>query len=144
MQWNDLYDSEHEPTESQVKEFVKTPLFDDLDSYMRQTFKVKPKLAHSNCSMDNGFWKGWNVKYKKSGKALCTLYPKQGYLLLLIPIGAREMNEAELLMPSCTEHVQDVFKRGGNADRRSLGVEVRDENVLRDVKSLVEIRAKTK
>ena len=25
-------------------------------------------------------WKGWNVKYQKSGKSLCTLYPKRNGL----------------------------------------------------------------
>ena len=144
MQWNELYDREHEPSEAQVKVYVNTPLFDDLDGYLRQACKIKPRLAFSNCGMDQGMWKGWNIKYKKSGKSLCTLYPKQGYLLLLIPIGAREMNQAELLMPLCTEYTRDLFKNGGSEDGKSLGFEVRDESVLHDVKSLIEIRAKTK
>ncbi|MDR2971998.1 MAG: DUF3788 domain-containing protein, partial [Bacteroidales bacterium] len=83
MKWNEMFDRENEPSEVQVKEFVNTPLLDDLDGYLRQTYKVKPKLTHSNCNMDGGMWKGWNVKYQKSGKSLCTLYPKQGYLQLL-------------------------------------------------------------
>ena len=56
---------------------------------------VKPILSYSNCAMDKGIWKGWNVKYKKSGKALCTLYPKQGYFQALVVIGAKE--SADLL-----------------------------------------------
>jgi len=143
MQWNELFDREHEPSKAQVKEFINSQLWDDLDGYLRQTCKVKPKLFYSNCGMDKGMWKGWNVKYKKSGKSLCTLYPKQGYLLLLMPIGAREMNEAEVIMPLCTEYTQDLFKRSGGQDGKSLGFEVRDESVLHDIKSLIEIRAKT-
>ena len=61
--------------------------------------------------MDGGYWKGWNVKYKKSGKSLCTLYPKQGYILALMPVGLREMNEAELLMPSCTQYTRTLFEQ---------------------------------
>ena len=143
-QWNDLYNREHEPSEEQIKEYVNTPLFDDLDGYIRQTYKVKPKLAYSGCGMDDGMWKGWNIKYQKSGKSLCTLYPKQGYLKLLVTIGVRGVSEAELLMPLCTEYIQELFKKSDFHGSRYLGIELRDENVLHDVKSLIEIRAKTK
>ena len=144
MQWNELYDREHEPSKIQVCEFVETPLFEELDEHIRETYKVKPKLAYSGCAMDGGMWKGWNIKYKKSGKSLCTLYPKQGYLQLLVTIGARGVNEAELLMPSCTAYVQELWGQSEFHGSRYLGIELRDENVLSDVKNLIEIRAKTK
>jgi AraC family transcriptional regulator len=144
MKWNELFGKEHEPTEIQIKDFVDTQLFDTLDGHLRQDYKVKPKQAYSNCNMDGGEWKGWNIKYQKSGKSLCTLYPKQGYLQLLVPVGARQMNEAELLMPTCTEYTQKLWERSGNSSGRYMAFEVRDENVLQDVKNLIEIRVKTK
>ena len=144
MLWSEIFDREHEPSETQIKEYINTQLHEDLDGYLRQTYKVKPKLAYSNCNMDGGLWKGWNVKYKKGGKSLCTLYPKQGYLHLLLPVAAREMAEAELLIPTCTEYTQELFKRSGTNDSKSLGFEVRDETVLHDVMGLIDIRAKTK
>ena len=144
IEWNELFDREHEPLEVQIKEYVNTPLFDELDGYLRQTYKVKPKLAYSGCKMDGGMWQGWNIKYQKSGKSLCTLYPKQGYLQLLVTIGVRGVNEAELLMPLCTEYIQDIFSKSEFHGSRILGIELRDKTVLRDVKSLIDIRAKTK
>ena len=144
MLWNETFDREHEPSENQIKEFINTQLHEDLDGYLRQTYKVKPKPAYSNCNMDGGLWKGWNVKYKKNGKSLCTLYPKQGYLHLLLQVGAREMTEAELLMPTCTEYTQELFKRSGTNETKSLGFEIRDKAVLHDVMGLIVIRAKTK
>jgi len=144
MQWYELFDREHEPSEVQVKEYVDTPLFDELDGYLRETFKVRPKLAYSNCKMDGGAWKGWNIKYQKSGKSLCTLYPKQGYLQLLVTIGERGLNEAQLLMPLCTEYIQNLYRQSGAQGIKCLSIELRDERVLQDVKSLIEIRARTK
>jgi len=61
-----------------------------------------------------------------------------------VPIGAREMTEVELLIQSCTDYIQELFKRSGGADYKSMAFEVRDENILNDVKSLVEIRVKKK
>jgi hypothetical protein len=144
MQWSELYDREHEPTESQINEYINSPLFSELDGYLRQTYKIKPKLAYSGCKMDGGNWSGWNIKYKKSSKSICTLYPKQGYLLILLAIGAKEMTEAELLMPSCTEYTQGLFEVKEVNGAKYLGFEVRDDSVLQDVKKLADIRVKTK
>jgi len=91
--------------------------------------------------MDGGAWKGWNVKYAKNGKSLCTLYPKQGFLQLLVPVGLHDIDEAELLMPQCTEYTQDLFKNAPSLHiGKSLAYEVRDRDVLNDVKKLIEIR----
>ena len=144
MQWYELFDKENEPSETQVSEYIDSPLFGDLDGYLRCTHKVKPKLAYSGCAMDSGMWKGWNIKYKKSSKSICTIYPKQGYLQILLAIGAKEMNEAELLMPMCSQYTQELFKVKEVNGAKYLGFEVRDENVLQDVKNLADIRVRTK
>ena len=75
-------------------------------------------------------WKGWNIKYQKSGKSLCTLYPKHGYLHLLVAIGARGVNEGELLMPLCTEYIQNLWGQSDFHGSRYLGIELRNENVI--------------
>ena len=141
MLWSEFFGKEQEPSDNQIKEFVDTPLWSDLDDFLQQTYAVKPKLSYSNCAMDKGLWKGWNVKYKKSGKALCTLYPKQGYFMVLIPVGAKEMAEADLLIQTCGKYMQNLYKAtktGTNG--KSLAVEVTSEDILRDVKSLIVLR----
>lgn len=142
MQWSELYDDGQEPQDTQIKEFVDTPLWDDLANYLQQTYKAQPKLFYSNCSMDKGFWKGWNVKYKKSGKALCTLYPKQGYFVALMAVGAKEMAGAELLIPLCDAYTQNVYSRTeSGATGKSLPLEVKSESILHDVKNFIALRA---
>lgn len=141
MQWGELYGDEYEPLDHQIKEFVNTPLWDDLANHLQQTYNVGPTLFYSCCSMDKGFWKGWNVKYKKSGRQLCTLYPKQGYFVALIAVGAKEIAESDLLIPLCDEYTQDLYNRTEfGSIGKSLAVEVTDENILRDVKNLIAIR----
>ena len=81
----EVFDKETQPTESEIKDFVGTKHFTDLDKYLCDSHKVKPKLAYSNCSMDNNVWRGWNIKYQKKGKSLCTIYPQKGYFLALVP-----------------------------------------------------------
>lgn len=141
MLWSSLYDKGHEPSDSQIKEFVNTPLWDDLVHTLQQTYHVQPKLFYSRCSMQDGFFMGWNVKYKKRGKALCTLYPKQGYFVALIAVGANELTEADFLIPLCDEYTQDLYNRTASGKiGKSLAVEVTNESILRDVKNLIALR----
>jgi len=145
MQWSKLFGKEKEPSVSQIEDYVETPLWSGLDNHIQEIYNVKPKLSYSGCSMDSGMWKGWNVKYKKGGKALCTVYPKQGYLLMLVPIGLKDMTEAELVMPLCTEYTQNLFKQAKTGHTgKSLAFEVKDESVLKDVKQLIALRVKKK
>jgi len=84
----EVFTKETQPTETEIKEFIGaeiSTLFTDLDNHLREQYKIKPKLAYSSCAMDNNIWRGWNIKYQKSGKSLCTIYPQQGYFLVLIP-----------------------------------------------------------
>ena len=144
-QWYELYGKEHEPSEAQIKEFVGTHLWDSLDGYLQRTYNVKPKPSYSSCAMDSGMWKGWNVKYKKSGKSLCTLYPKQGYIFSLVPIGNSEISEAELLIPLCTEYTQNLWNQTPcHHMGKSLAFEVKDEDVLGDMQNLIALRVKKK
>lgn len=53
----------------------------EINAFIQQTWQVKPKVTYSKCSAQ----KGWNVKYQKSGKSICTLYPeKESFIVLLV------------------------------------------------------------
>jgi len=93
----EIFDKSAQPTESQIRDFVKTELYDDLDSHLRDVYKVNPKYAYSSCAMDKNIWRGWNIKYQKSGKSLCTIYPQQGYFLALVPGRSFEVRNEEAL-----------------------------------------------
>ncbi len=142
MRLRELYGKDNEPTLAQIREFAATPLWDDLAEHLQAAYNAAPKLFYSGCSMDGGYWMGWNVKYKNGGKALCSLYPKQGYYAALTAVGEKEKAEAELLMPHCDAYTRELYaKTKSGAAGKSLGVEVTSESILRDVKALIAIRA---
>jgi hypothetical protein len=89
--------------------------------------------------------KGWNVKYRKSGKSICTLYPMNGYFIALVVIGNKELPDAELIMPSCSQYVQQLFNKTSSLPMgRWLMIEVREGCVLEDVLKLTQLRVKPK
>ena len=94
----EMFDKEVPPTESELTDFVGTELFMDLHKHLCDSYNVKPKMAYSNCAMDNNVWRGWNIKYHKSGKSLCTIYPQQGYFLVLVPGNSFEVRNDDTLV----------------------------------------------
>lgn len=98
-------------------------------------------MGYSKCSAQPG----WNIKYQKSGKSLCTLYPMEGYFIALVVIGEKERPQAELLMPALTPYTQEIYHNAGGLNgARWLMLNVTAEDVLQDVKSLIMLRVKPK
>ena len=93
----EMFDKGTQPTESELRDFVGAEIFTDLHNHLCDSYNVKPKIAYSNCAMDNNVWRGWNIKYQKSGKSLCTIYPQQGYFLVLVPGKSFEVRSNETL-----------------------------------------------
>ena len=113
-----------------------------MNNHLRQEYSVKPKIAYSGCSMDNGMWKGWNVKYQKSGKSLCTLYPKQGHIQSLVPVSFQDISEAELMLSTFSEYTQNLFEQSVTGrNGKSLAFIVEDGAVLEDMKKFIALRA---
>ncbi|WP_024346123.1 DUF3788 domain-containing protein [Lacrimispora indolis] len=141
MQWNELYDNTHPPTDENIQEFINNDLWYNITTYLEDTYRTPPKKAYSGCSMQSG----WNIKYQKGGKPLCILYPMKGYFIALVVIGMREMNEAELLMPLCTEYTQILFKQTiSGYSGKWLMFDVKSIDILNDVKRMIALRANNK
>ena len=137
MDWNVLYSNVTPPTWEQITEYIGSPLWAEFNERIQFTYRTGPCMEYSRCSMQAG----WNIKYKKGGKSLCTLYPMQGYFIALVVVGGHELMGAELLMPQCSDYVQTVFKntKTGNG-QKWLMLDVRDREIMDDVFSLVNLR----
>lgn len=141
MNWQEAYPKSEEPTLEQIEAFIASPLWNGLCSWAEGTYSIAPKVEYSTCSGAPG----WNVKYKKSGRALCTLYPDAGLFTALVTIGAKEATEAELLLPTCSDYIRELFARTQTFNgARWLMIRVTDERVLEDVKQLIRLRVEPK
>lgn len=141
MNWKEYYPKTQMPDLEQVSAFVANPLWDAVCVHLESCYGVSPKVEHSICSGAPG----WNVKYKKSGRALCTLYPAGRFFTCLVSVGSREAMEAELLLSACTEYVRELYwntkpYNGG----RWLMICVTSLEILEDVKELIALRVQKK
>ncbi len=137
MEWSERYDRVHQPTSEMISEFVNNNLWQELNSYLQETYHILPQIRYSGCSMQ----KGWNVSYKKGGKSLCTLYPMKGSFLALVVVGKREINEAKLMMPFCSEYTQNLFKQTVSGySGKWMMMNVNNPDVFNDVKKMITLR----
>lgn len=141
MEWNHIFTNSNTPTWKQVADYINSSLWTEFNNQIQTAYQIEPNMAYSSCSMQPG----WNIKYKKSGKALCTLYPMSGYFIALVVIGEQEMAEVECLMPFCSNYVQDLFQstKTGNG-QKWLMIEVRNQEILEDVLKLISLRKRPK
>ena len=82
----DLQDNNFCPTQEEIGEYIRNPLFIKFCSQVKEKYKCKEKIEFSSCSWE----KGWNIKFKKSGKNLCTIYPREDFFTVLLVAGRKE------------------------------------------------------
>jgi len=142
MEWMNAYTEFAQPSPEDISNFIANPLWEELNRFIQENYEVKPQYVYSGCAAQTG----WNVKYKKSSKALCTLYPMNGYFIALVVVGQKEQPEAEIIMPTCTDYVRNLFENTPMMGKMGmwLMINVTDDNILEDVENLIQIKRKIK
>ena len=141
MDWVTLYRADRQPTATEIASYIANPLWEKLNTFLRESYEVEPTYSYSGCSGQPG----WNIKYQKAGRSLCTLYPMQGFFIALVVIGNKEQAEAEWMLPICSDHTQAVFAKADTVmGGRWLMLHVSDDRVLDDVMRLIQLRRKIK
>jgi len=134
----DLQDKNNCPTLEEIGGYIRNPLFMQFCSQIKSRYQCNEKIEYSACSME----KGWNVKFKKAGKALCTIYPREGYFTAMVVVAARQKAAVEAVLPDCTAELRNIYRqtREGNG-QRWLMIDLEDQaGLYDDVLRLIEIR----
>ncbi|MDE6890397.1 MAG: DUF3788 domain-containing protein [Lachnospiraceae bacterium] len=127
------------PLLNEIEAYVKNPLFSQFCSEIKEKYKISEKIEYSSCSWE----KGWNVKFKKSGKTLCTIYPREQYFTVLVVVGQKEKARVESLLPDCCAELREIYRKTteGNG-QKWLMIDLEDDGaIFRDVLRLIEIRS---
>ncbi len=139
MDWTARHPAHAPPSPQQVEAYIGSPLWGQMNAWLQESYGAVPHMAFSKCSGQPG----WNVKYQKGGKSLCTLYPMVGFFIALVVVGAKEEAEASLAMPLCSGYTRALYAATPfSAGGRWLMMQVTDEDVLRDALRLIALRVK--
>lgn len=133
-----LQDKNFAPTLEEISEYVRNPVFMQFCSEIKTDYQCNEKIEYSSCSWEMG----WNIKFKKAGKTLCTIYPRECYFTVMIVIGTKEKASVEEILPECTAELAGIYHqtKEGNG-QRWLMIDLEDEcSLYNDVLRLIRIR----
>lgn len=134
----DLQDKSIRPDIDEISKYIRNPVFIQFCWEINNTYNCKETIEYSGCSLE----KGWNIKFKKSGKTLCTIYPREGYFTVMVVIGRKEKESVEEILPECTAELQTIYNqtKEGNG-QRWLMIDLEDhEDLYRDIFRFIKIR----
>jgi AraC family transcriptional regulator len=133
----DKNNGNRKPSLETINSYVDNDLWEQLLDYLENQHQSVPKIEFSKCSYKHG----WNIKYKKGGRSLCTLYPMEGYFVVLIVVSQREKIEFELNLPFFSSYLQYLYWETRNGmGQKWLMIDVKDASILEDVKRCIAIR----
>ncbi|MCI9092528.1 MAG: DUF3788 domain-containing protein [Coprobacillus sp.] len=129
---------EYQPNYEDLNQYIHNSLWQKFNHYMFESYQAKPVFEFSKCSFEYG----WNVKFKKGSRTICTTYPRENYFIILLVIGKKQKENFENLLPSLTHDIQDLYNetQEGNG-QKWLMIELEDDNQrYEDVKKIIKIR----
>ena len=139
--WHELFPLDREPSMDDIAAYIDNPLWDSFTAFIDETYGAQPRIEYSRC----GGAPGWNVKYKARSRALCTVYPHDGFFICMVSVGSKEKEEAEALVAVADPYVRAVYERSADSSMgRWLMIEVTSEAILRNAEALLLLRAAPK
>lgn len=134
----DLQDKNYCPDITEISGYVGNSVFLQFCTEIKDTYQCKEKIEYSSCSWE----RGWNIKFKKAGKTLCTVYPREHYFTVMVVVGKKEKALVEAILPECTAELSEIYNQTqeGNG-QRWLMIDLEDqESLYHDVLRLIKIR----
>jgi hypothetical protein len=135
-----ILDASHTLAYEEILTYIDEPALSwwkELNTFIQQKYDVLPRITYSKCTAQ----KGWNVKYQKSGKSLCTLYPQKisFIALIVIKLEMAEMIEAmsTVFDPATLETIRTARPFNGT---KWLMIQVDREEILKDAKELLVLK----
>ncbi len=134
----DLLDKNLCPTLEEVGEYIRNPLFMQFCTQIKTRYQCKEKIEYSSCSWE----RGWNIKFKKAGRNLCTVYPREGYFTVMVVAGRAEKEAVQAILPECAVQMREIYgqTKEGNG-QKWLMIDLEDQGELyENVLQFIEIR----
>ena len=106
MKWAQLFPMDRQPAEEEIDRYADNPLWPELRQYLKDAYGAEPRVEYSRCGLEPG----WNLKFKKGGKALATVYLRPGYVTAMISVAPKDEAAAEGVLLTCTEYTRTLYR----------------------------------
>ena len=138
----DIKDMGYSPSIAEIGDSIGLTLFELFCRYMDEEYQAVRKIEYSK-----DVWaRGWNVKFRKAGKSLCVVYPKNKYFTVLVVVSNKEKERVENMLPYLSGELQELYRntKEGNGQRWLMIDLYSDDEVYQDVLQLIRIRRESR
>lgn len=129
------------PTKEQLIDIVQNHanlLLKDICKFAETELGATEQIDYSVCSGAPG----WNLKYKKSSKSLCVIYPEAEKVIILVTISGEVLSTFEIIKSSFSAYTvklaDSVVPFNG---AKWLMINVSNQDICNDVKNLIRLKA---
>lgn len=131
-----------EPSMDQILDYMNEYTrenWNKLANFFESQYKAVPVLMYSKCSA----MPGWNVKYKKSSKSFCTMYPDKEYFTILLILRQVEVNIIREQKNIYSKYFLDIMENSGAMNGcKWLMLGVDDKIVIEDIERAINLKNK--
>ena len=137
-----MLDKTRKPDSREIKSFIGDQVATkwlEMEDFLKTHYDFKPETVFY------GNKYGWTVRYRKSGRTLCSLFPEKGSFTVLITLGKKE---SDLVLSMKNELSSQIFKVIQESrqlrDGRWLWIRILKPNDITDIKKILAVKRKPK
>lgn len=135
-----MTDEAMKPTEQEILSFIGDPAKEawlEIRRFIEESYSLKPETIFYGIKF------GWTVRYRKSGKTLCSLFPEKGGFTALVVLGKKESEKLLSMRDELSSKIQKLFEGTEQLrDGRWLWIRLLTKSDTEDVKKLLQIKRK--
>jgi hypothetical protein len=139
MSYERMLNKDHQPTDREIlKTIGDTVPWLELKQYLESSYDFVRELV------DYGKH-GWTIRYRKSGKTLCSLFPEKGAFTALVVLGKKVAEKALSMMDQFNASVRKLLDDAEQLhDGRWLWIRARKQSDINSIKELLKLKRKPK
>jgi hypothetical protein len=129
-------DPKHQPTPEEIRSALgsRFPLWERLTTFLEKSYRIEGTWSTWGPAKS-----GWNLRYRRKGKALTALHPQQERILAQIVLGKAQVERA--LRLELGEKVSQMLQEAPQLrDGRWLFIPVASESEVEDVEKLLLVK----
>ena len=137
MPYERMLTKNNQPTDKEIlKTIGDTTHWLELRQYIESFYDFTPDLVNYGKH-------GWTIRYRKSGKTLCSLFPEKDAFTVLIVLGRKEAEQAMSMNDQFNPAVHKLLHDTDQLhDGSWLWIRVREQSDILSIKNLLKIKRK--
>lgn len=140
MSFERMLDKKNQPTVKDITDYLgkdASEAWEDITTFLAENYNFTPETVFG------GKKYGWAIRYRRSGRSLCTLHPEKGAFTVLVVLGSKETEQTLAALSDFSPDFANVISGARQYhDGRWLWLRVLDKADITDIKRLLQIKKK--